>query len=362
MKQYLFLAGLWLVGAGCQPNSETKPERRTLVDAVFGSGHLETDNQYAIVANMEGYLTQASVEEGDTVLAGQLLFRLSNDVQQTQVANAHTNLAYAQTSAQQGSPQIQQLNAQIEQARQKVTVDSTNYARYGRLVKTQAVSTSDFENARLSYQSSQTNLQVLQKNLADLQRNLTLNVANAQAQYQIQQENNRYYTILSKGAGVIMNRMKKVGDFVKKGDVIAQLATGNMIIKLDIAEDDIDRLKLGQRALISLNSQKDKVYEATISRIYPAFSTADQSFIVEATFKTLPPNLLNGTQLQANIIVQEKKNALVIPSVDLIDDSYVLVNNEKRKVSVGIRTLEWTEITSGLTENDRLTTPKPQEP
>ncbi|BAV07489.1 Barrel-sandwich domain of CusB or HlyD membrane-fusion [Filimonas lacunae] len=359
MKYIPFLCIAVIVTAtGCANKNETKPERKTIVDAVFGSGHLENASQYTVMANAEGFIASSYVVEGDTVRAGQPLFRLSNEVQQTQVANARVNLEYAQGNAAQSSPQIQQLQAQIVQAQHKVQVDSTNYARYSRLVKTQAVSASDYENARLNYQSASSSLEVLQKNLADLQRTLHLNVDNAASQYRIQQENNNYYTLQSTGAGVVMNIAKKTGDFVKKGEQLALLGAGNIIMKLDIAEEDIERVKPGQRVLVSLNSDKNKIYDARITKIYPAFNATDQSFIAEAVFVHLPFQPLNGTQLQANIIIGEKQQALVIPSYSLQDGDYVYVGKEKKKVTVGIRTLEYTEITAGLNDNDIITLPK----
>ncbi|MCJ8209565.1 efflux RND transporter periplasmic adaptor subunit [Mucilaginibacter sp. RS28] len=362
MKYPKLLLLVLLAAVGCKQKNEVKPQRKDIVDAVFGSGHIENVNQYTATANAEGYIRAAYVAEGDTVKKGQPLFRLSNEVQQTQVGNALTNLRYAETNTAQGSPQIAQLKLQIAQAQKKLSVDSANYQRYSRLIKTQAISAVDFENARLNYQNSQSNLHVLQKNLADLQRNLNLNLANARAQYQIQQENNNYYNITSTGPGVVMNVVKKVGDYVRKGDAIASIGVGTPIIKLYIAEEDIERIKLGQRALIALNSDKDKVHEAVITKIYPAFNTNEQSFIAEATFKENPGRVLNGTQLQANIIIRTSKNALVIPSYYVVNDNNVILasNGEKRRVKVGIRTLEWTEIISGLNENEELTLPKQQ--
>lgn len=346
----------------CNKQESTKPQHKDIVDAVFGSGHIENSNQYSVEANTEGYIKAAFAAEGDTVKNGQQLFRLSNEVQQTQVGNALTNLEYARTNTSPGSPQIEQLKIQIGQAKDKNQVDSLNFARYARLVKTHAVSATDFENTQLTYQSSLANLRVLQKNLADLERNVQLSLQNARSQYQIQQQNNNYNLITSKAPGVLMNVTKKVGDYVKKGDAIALVGAGKPIVKLDIAEDDIQRVKLGQQVLISLNSIKDQVFKAVITKIYPAFNTNDQSFIAEATFTNTPVNLLNGSQLQANIIVQEKKNALVIPSYYLINGDFVLLkgSKEKRAVKTGIRTLEWTEITGGITADDVLILQKQQ--
>ncbi|WBA44129.1 efflux RND transporter periplasmic adaptor subunit [Hymenobacter canadensis] len=358
---YRLLLVLAVAGpAGCRPAPEVAPQRRDIVDAVFGSGHLENARQYTVVANAEGFLQAAYAAEGDTVPAGKVLFRLANAVQRSQVANAAVNLDYAKSNARQGSPQLAQLQLQLAQAQQKLLVDSANYARYGRLVKTQAVATADFENARLTYQTSQSNLRVLLKNRAELQNTLNLSVANAANQYTIQRENDRYYVLSSEQPGVLMNVRKKPGDYVRKGDALALLGAGGSLIKLDIAEDDIGRVKVGQPVLISLNSDKAQTYRATIRKVYPAFNTTDQSFVAEATFNPPPRGLLNGTQLQANIIVEEKKNALVIPSYALLNDAYVLLDGgkQKRAVGVGIRTLEWTEITRGLRATDRLTLPK----
>jgi multidrug efflux pump subunit AcrA (membrane-fusion protein) len=364
MKQVLTSLAFVLLLAACKHTPTVKPQRKNIVDAVFGSGHLENTDQYSIMANAEGYVKASYVKEGDTVNGGQQLFRLSNDVQLAQVANAQNNLDYARISALPHSPQIEQLQIQIAQAAQKVQLDSSNYARYSRLVKTQAVSTMDYDNAKLTYQSSLSNLQVLQKNLADLQRNVDLNLKNAKAQYDVQQQNNNYYVISANAPGIIMNVAKKTGDYVKKGESLALIGAGAPVIKLYIAEEDIHRVQLGQLALISLNSLKDTVLKATITKIYPGFNTTEQSFIAEATFQAGQQTgpLMNGTQLQANIIIGEKKNALVIPSYYLMNGNYVLRKGEKEKthVQTGITTLEWTEITGGLTENDELTLPKQQ--
>ncbi len=344
----------------CRQQSKVSPVHREIVDAVFGSGHIENKEQYTVMANTDGYLKAVYVTEGDTVKPGRQLFSINNDVQQTQVSSARTNLEFAQTNTSSSSPQIEQLKIQIGQLREKLDVDSLNYRRYERLSATQAASRTDFENARLQFQASQSNLAVLRKNLADLQHNLTQNVENARSQLQIQQQNNNYYNLASRASGIVLSVNKKAGDYIRKGDAIAQIGAGTPLIKILIAEDDIRRVQTGQTALVSLNSDKNKIYKATITRLYPAFNATEQSFTVEAAFTEQPELLINGTQLQANIIIEDKKNALVIPSYFLLNGDSVLLDSKKEKIPVktGIRTLEWTEITGGLSEQDRLVLPK----
>lgn len=361
MKFYpLLLLSLLLLAAGCKPRNETKPHHQEIIDAVFGSGHIENKDQYAVVSNSAGYLKEVLVAEGDTVKKGQVLYHLEGVVQQTQEKNALDNLKYARTNIAPASPQIEQLKLQIIQAREKARVDSLTYARYQRLVITHAVSASDMENAGVQYTASASNLSVLEKSLADLEHNLSLNLQNAQALYDIQHQNKNYYDITAKADGIIFTLVRKVGDYVRIGDQIAEIGAGRPIIKLYIAEDDIRRIREGQLALVSLNSNKDTVYPATITKVYPAFDDTQQAFTVEARFLQMPPVLINGTQLQGNIILEDKQDALVIPSYYLMTGDYVMIKGHKEKlwVKAGIRTLEWTEILNGITENDILVQPQ----
>ena len=159
---------------------------------------------------------------------------------------------------------------------------------------------------------------------------------------------------------MILTLYKKNGDLVKKGESIADIGTGKIIAKLEVAEDDIQRIQLNQQVVISLNTNKNKIYKALVSKIYPSFDETTQSFFVEATFSEMPESLKQGTQLQANFIIVEKKNCLVIPSVYLLDGDSVLtkIGHNKIAVKTGIKTLEYVEIIGGLSENEILELPK----
>jgi multidrug resistance efflux pump len=356
----ILIAALILTAAACNKTQQTTPVRKNIVDAVFASGNIITKNQYAVTANSEGFLKDALVSEGDSVTHGQLLFHVFNDVQHSQVANAAINYDYAKIKADASAPQIQQYKIQISQAKQQAATDSINFARYQRLIKTKAVAQADYDKAQLQYQNDEASVQELEKQLEDLQTNLALNKENAKSQLTIQQQTDQYNSVFAVAPGRVLNVYKKVGDFVKKGEAIATIGTGYLIIKLQITEDDIDRVKLGQDVLVSLNTEKDTVYKAVISKVYPYFDDVNQSFIAEATFLQLPPVLKSNTQLQANIVVGEKKGALIIPTLYLDKDGMVTLKNGNKRVAVktGIRNVEWTEILGGLSETDVIVMPK----
>lgn len=62
---------------------------------------------------------------------------------------------------------------------------------------------------------------------------------------------------------------------------------------------------------------------------------------------------------EANIIIQTRKNVLTIPRNYLIDDEYVLVNeDEKRKIKIGLSDYQNVEVLGGLQPNETIYLPK----
>lgn len=351
----LFICCLSLALTGCSDQQTTHPERKTIVDAVFASGHITTSDEYLVTANAEGYLRKSFVQEGDSVSEGMPLFQLSGAIQSAQLDIAQSNYRDAQRKVQPDSPQLLQAKLQIEQAENQLELDRKNIERYAELVKTEAVSQLEYEKAKLQYESSKKNVEMLEKSLTDLRHSLELNLQNAKNQLEIQRENNQDYVLSAATKGKVLNVYKKQGELVRRGETIAQIGGGSIIIKLYVAEEDIDKITLGQEAVISLNTHPNRTYRAVISNIYPAFDQQEQSFIVEARFSDAPQTVFPGTQLQANIIIRQKQNALVIPSVYLMEgDSVWTRSGKKIAVGTGIQNTEWVEITGGLDTSNTI--------
>ncbi|MFH5885914.1 efflux RND transporter periplasmic adaptor subunit [Halalkalibaculum sp. DA3122] len=346
---FLFVCCLSIAFTGCSDNQTTRPERKTIVDAVFASGHITTSDEYLVTSYAEGYLQQSYVQEGDSVTSGMPLFQLSSDVQSANLEIAEANYRDAKRKAQADSPELQQAKLQVEQAQKQLELDRKNLDRYAELVTTEAVSQLEYEKAQLQYESSKKNVEILEKSLADLQYALELNLLNAKNQLDIQRESTHDYILSASTNGQVLNVFKSQGELVRRGEAIAQIGGGETLIKLYIAEEDIDDIALGQEAVISLNTHPDRTYKAIISKIYPAFNEQEQSFIVEAQFSDDLQTLFPGTQLQANIIIQQKEDVLVIPTVYLMEGDTVLNRTgNKIPVKTGIKNTEWVEIMDGI--------------
>ncbi len=357
---YGIAAILLLASASCKPKyEEAAPKAGPVTEAVFASGSIEPKDAYTITALFDGFILRSYVTENDLVKDGQLLFQLDNRQQHTQVNIAKTNVEFAQINASGNSPALQQIKAQISAAKAKMQTDSVTQARYEKLYATNSVSKQDVDNSRLNYQSSLNNYLALQESYKVTENKVKQDLMNSRSQLQNAEAGNQYYNLSAIGAGKVYQVFKKQGDLVRKGDQVAQIGNpDSIVINLDIDEGSISKIQLGQQVLIELNTEKNKTYEARVSKIYPHFNESSQSYKVEARFLKEVAGLISGTQLQANIITEKKDNALLIPHTYVINGNKVLVQKGKEidttNITTGIVSDEWIEVLTGLTVNDKI--------
>lgn len=345
--------------SACKRQQEVNPVRKVLQQAVFASGHLRQEDEYVLAATADGTIKELSIREGDNTDAGQILVRIKSDVQHTQLQEAHVVYEDARQNAAPGAPQLSQIRTQISLAKAQRDQDQLNYERYTALRNRNSVSQLEYEKAALQYKTSQSNLQALEINYTQVQNALRLNASRSLQQVKTQQSILDEYAISADKAGMVLEVLKKKGELVRKGDVIARIGSGKHILKLFIAEDDITRVRLGQEAIVQMNNYPDTTFTAVLTKILPAFDQTEQSYVAEAVFTSPPILLLSGTQLQANIKLEGTRSALVIPSAALIRGQFVLLKDgTESAVKTGQKLGDWVEVKSGLTEEDIILLPK----
>ena len=153
-----------------------------------------------------------------------------------------------------------------------------------------------------------------------------------------------------------------MGESVKPNDIVALLGESvNRIIKLAVDQADIDKIKAGQQVLLKTDITGNTIYRAVVTRLYPLMNEADQTFRVDAVFTDTTQQPFVHSSVEANIIIQNKNDALVIPRAALIaDDSVQVKQDGKTKiiaVQTGISTLNETEIVRGLNESSQVILP-----
>lgn len=359
LSWYSFLT-LTIVLSACQQPETTLPVRKTIEDAVFASGYMEQENIYTVSAKADGILLSFSIEEGDAVQKGDLIAVIENDIQHNQLRDALVVYEDAASNASPDSPQLQHLQTQIKQAQEQLAFDRENYARYKQLREKNSIAQLDFEKVELQYQNAQANLKALESNYEDVFNSLKLSEQRSLVQVQTQRSLLQDYQLSTEQAGQVIQVFKKQGELVRKGEPIARIGSGEYLIKLFVAEDDITKVEMKQSVAIHINTYPNELYSASITKIYPSFDEAEQSYLVEARFQQFPEKLFSGTQLQANIEIGRRENVLVIPSSYISKGSIVkLENGEEKQIETGSKNERITEVVSGLTDSDILVKPTP---
>jgi multidrug resistance efflux pump len=245
MKKLLLLSIVFIsiTITGCNQQKSTQPSRKNIVEAVFASGNTITQNQYIVTSQADGYLSKSFFKEGDSVKAGQILFRIENNAQPEQLINAETNYQYAVSNVSNNSPVLEQLMTQRNQVENKLKTDSLNFVRYQKLVQSGAVSQVDYEKVKVGYENSIQDLLSINNQISDTKNKLRLEVSKNKANLAVQQNTSSYYEIRAETDGVVLQIQKKQGELIKRGEPVAEIGSGKYIVKLFIVEEDINSAK-----------------------------------------------------------------------------------------------------------------------
>ena len=196
----------------------------------------------------------------------------------------------------------------------------------------------------------------------------------AEISMQNQQDNMSNYTITSPISGTIIEKDAKQGDALTSGStlcVIYDLSYLEMVINVD--ELQIGALSVGQKVQLTADAVSDKTYVGTVTRVSMKGSSSGGTTTYPITIRIDDTDGLRpGMNANAEIVVAEANNALVVPNAAVIRGGYVLVSKKSPsaanavedmdapegyvyvKVETGVSDDSYTEIKSGLQEDDTV--------
>lgn len=351
-----------LILSSCSDNQEIKPIRQDIKELVFASGQLEWDDSYNLIAQTDGVLEKVVFEVGQTVTKGMVIASIDNKVNQINTESAQEQLVISKENVSTNAPALLQLEQNIQFAESKYLQDKKQAERYERLQQNNIGSKVEYENAQLAAKNSLANLKALKKQYDYVLQQAKQQLIASKAQLKNNQVIKGYNSVVVVESGTVVKKFKNNGDYVKKGDIIATVGNQQKVeAVLNVDENSIGKVKLGQTVFIKLNTNKDKIFNGKIKEILSAFDLQSQSFICKVTFDLPMANSLFGTQLEANILVGEKKNALLIPRnyVGFGNKVNVKDNDETVIIKTGIISTEYVEVLEGIDESSILLPLKP---
>jgi RND family efflux transporter MFP subunit len=145
--------------------------------------------------------------------------------------------------------------------------------------------------------------------------------------------------------------------YVTTGLALFTVASPILYVSGQVNEEDVGKLKPGMKAEMHLYAYSGTTFEATLTAVLPSPDPNSSRYTVTLDMDHPPDNLLLGLTGEMNIILGRKENALIIPARGLLVDQVLVVAHgviQQRTVEVGFKSLEFAEITKGLSEGDRV--------
>lgn len=347
--------------ASCNDNSITTiPKKGSITESVYASGTVKAEGQYTVYSPVGGTLQTINVTAGQPVSIGQGLFELESEKARLSMENSL--LAY-RLSSEGGSyiqDKIREMELAVQSAAERSKSDCSLYERYKKAQQYGGVTAVDLDKAASACESSRLALESSRRQLSQLEEQLKNEQARNSISLQVSRQSRKDYDIRSAIDGRVYDVLIHEGTLVTPQTPLAIIgAKDAFLIELQVDENDMAKIALGQRVLITMDSYKGEVFEAKVSKIYPIMDEHSRTLKIEALFKDSPSRLYPNLSAEANIIISTRNNTLVIPRDYLVDNDYVLVGrNKKRKIRKGLSDYPYVEITDGLDAGETIYMPE----
>lgn len=316
-----------------------KPVVANIVKKSVATGTIVPRKEVSIKANVSGIVSRIYVKEGQSVRKGDLLARIELIPDMERLRDAESRLDRAR---------IKLRNSQVE-------LDQRT-----ELFKKLMVSKADFNRYELNHRL-QTEEVAAAEDEVDLIRNGVSKVSN-KAINQVRSTIDGTILVLAVKEGAFVTQT----NLYNEGTTIAKVANmSDLVFEGKMDESEVERLHKGMELLLNIAAIDGKTYTARLEHISPS-GVADQGavkFDIRAAVNLGPGDFIRaGYSANADIILDQRKNALTIREADIVFDqrtAYVEVRTgeqqfKRRKVQLGLSDGMQIEVLSGLGPDESI--------
>ncbi|HVV54404.1 MAG TPA: efflux RND transporter periplasmic adaptor subunit [Mucilaginibacter sp.] len=354
-----------LIISGCKNSNIIHPQRKNIIETVYASGKIMADSEYTVYALSPGSVIKKLAKDGDKVSKGQVLYEINNTAPTAKFEAANESYENARRNLSGSSGVLNDLRMDMLNANIKFTNDSLQYFRLKNLWEQNIGTKSALDNAKTQYLTSLNQKQAAKDKYNSTVNDLNVSLKDAKSQLASAKNELSNYFIRAESDGTVYQMMKEKGEAVKASEPVALLGkSSDRVIRLAVDQQDINLVKIGQQVLLKTDATGDKIFKAKVIRIFPVMNEADQTFRVDAGFTGDDSQPYIHTSVEANILIQQKPDALVIPTEVVMNGDSVRVKEDGHTKTIAIKTgihnLDEVEVLSGLTEQSDVIVPSGQ--
>ncbi|MES2310460.1 MAG: efflux RND transporter periplasmic adaptor subunit [Verrucomicrobiota bacterium] len=267
-----------------------------------------------------GKIVKINFESGQEVKQGDVLVQLDTSVEEAQLNASHAMRDLAQTT----------------------------HERTSKLLKEQAVTTSEFDEAQAKLKQTEAEVSTLEATI-------------------------RHKTISAPFTGRLGIRLAQLGQFISPGTPLVNLQTLHPIyLNFSLPQNSVSQIKVGQNVTVTVDPYPGKRIEGKLSAIQPEIDPQTRNLNLQATFtnddETLLPGMFGNVHLELNL----NTKALVIPQTCIQyapygDAVYIIEKSpnaaadaplvaRQQFVKLGVTQGDWVQVLEGLQEGQEIAT------
>ena len=319
------LCALALVAAACQgdagsaPRSQGPPPpvvevtsvgRGTVDEGLALVGQLEAEESVMLRPETDGVVGTVEFREGQEVARGAVLFRLRDAEQR----------------------------ARLREAEAQVLLTEHAWQRAQTLAGERVLSVAELDQARASRDAAQARLDLARVELERM-------------------------TIRAPFAGMLGRRLVSPGDRVTESTDLVQIdAVATLKVSIPVPEPIVEHVGLGMPFTISVAPFPTEPFPGTVYFVAPALDPANRQLLVRGRVPNPDRRLRPGLFANVRLETARKEAVLVVPESAVVYDAQGTVvwriaddgTAERVPVGLGLRREGMVEVTSGLSEGDRV--------
>lgn len=278
-----------------------KVQKRNITQTVTATGTINPEFKVAITPEVTGEIISLPVKEGDIVKKGQLLIKIKGDQYMAQKDRLEANLKSSEASLQMRVAELDKIKLEYERVKELHTKGLS--------------SDSEMENAQANYLGAKASKEVAEANVL-------------QSKAQLREVMDILYktTIYSPMDGIVTQLNVEFGERVlgsgysQGTDIMTVADLNNIEAVVDVDENDVVLVSVGDTANISIDAFGDKIFHGVVTEIgnsakSAGFGTQEQvvNFSVKIKLIDLDPNLRPGMSCNADIETQTVSDVLSVP-------------------------------------------------
>jgi HlyD family secretion protein len=279
VKKGLLIGALALIGVAVIIYlRQAKPDAKAGVLRISGNVEL---TEVQVSFKVPGRVLSRLVDEGAAVKQGEVVARLEDaelsDALKLAQADADAAAAtLAELVAGSRREEVAQGEALLSRAEAEAERAATDYRRDQALYGKEVIPKRELDTARAASDAARASVRERREALTLLKKGARrerldearARLAGAQARVSTAKERLGYATLTAPLAGVVLSKSVEPGEQVSAGTPVVTLGdTGQCWLKGYIPETELGRVKLGQGARVTADSQPGKVYQGKVSFI-----------------------------------------------------------------------------------------------